>query len=45
MPLAVGATPAGLPISFSQGPFTGKTIRTAVTELQKADAGRKCVRS
>nr|UNA00544.1 velvet factor family protein [Ganoderma sp. TQC-2021a] len=44
VPLAVGTTPAGLPISFSQGPFTGKTIRTAVTELQKADAGRKYAR-
>ncbi|KAM5543201.1 hypothetical protein V8D89_003075 [Ganoderma adspersum] len=44
VPLAVGATPVGLPISFSQGPFTGKTIRTAVTELQKADAGRKYAR-
>ncbi|KAI1791299.1 velvet factor-domain-containing protein [Ganoderma leucocontextum] len=31
-------------MSFSQGPFTGKTIRTAVTELQKADAGRKYAR-
>ncbi|TBU44691.1 velvet factor-domain-containing protein [Dichomitus squalens] len=44
IPLAVGAGLGGLPITFSQGPFVGRTIRTATTELQKADAGRKFAR-
>ena len=45
VPITVSESTGGSPISFSQGPFLGKTIRTSARELQKADAGRKCALS
>lgn len=31
----------GRPVTFSEGPFAGMTIRAELIELQKADLGRK----
>ncbi|KAI0779949.1 velvet factor-domain-containing protein [Fomes fomentarius] len=44
VPLSVGPTALGGPIAFTHGPFAGKVVRVAATELQKADAGRKYAR-
>lgn len=33
----------GDPLSFADGQFSGQLIRAQLTELQKADLGRKCV--
>ncbi|KZT64602.1 hypothetical protein DAEQUDRAFT_603348 [Daedalea quercina L-15889] len=32
----------GRPVQFVTGPFTGRIVRARLTELQKADLGRKC---
>ncbi|TFK82176.1 hypothetical protein K466DRAFT_311404 [Polyporus arcularius HHB13444] len=44
VPLSVGPSAAGGPITFTHGPFAGKTVRTSAAEIQKADAGRKFAR-
>ncbi len=43
VPSSAGPTTDGGPISFTHGPFAGKTVRVVADEIQKADAGRKCV--
>lgn len=42
-PTGVGLCP--VPIRFELGQFTGLTIRAGLTEIQKADLGRKYVRA
>lgn len=32
----------GRAVSFETGPFAGRTMRAEITEIQKADLGRKC---
>ncbi|TFK79559.1 hypothetical protein K466DRAFT_505362 [Polyporus arcularius HHB13444] len=44
VPLSVCPSAAVGAISFTHGPFAGKTVRTSATEIQKADAGRKFAR-
>ncbi|RDX45626.1 hypothetical protein OH76DRAFT_1357446 [Lentinus brumalis] len=44
VPLSVCPSAAVGAISFTHGPFAGKTVRTLATEIQKADAGRKFAR-
>ncbi|KAI0712929.1 velvet factor-domain-containing protein [Cerioporus squamosus] len=44
VPLSVGHSTVGGPMYFTHGPFSGKIVRTAAAELQKADAGRKFAR-
>ncbi|TFK82175.1 hypothetical protein K466DRAFT_311269 [Polyporus arcularius HHB13444] len=44
VPSSAGPTTDGGPISFTHGPFAGKTVRVVADEIQKADAGRKFAR-
>ncbi|KAJ7594204.1 velvet factor-domain-containing protein [Mycena floridula] len=41
---SVGPSIVGLPVHFLSGQFTGQTIRAELTELQKANLGRKYAR-
>ncbi|RDX48111.1 hypothetical protein OH76DRAFT_699952 [Lentinus brumalis] len=44
VPSSAGPRADGGPISFTHGPFAGKTARVVADEIQKADAGRKFAR-
>lgn len=40
--LAYSEADIGSYVSFASGPFAGRTVRAELTEIQKADLGRKC---